>query len=243
MEFTYDSYIALLRLLKKTGYSVKGYFEENYDEQCVVLRHDIDYSIKKALRIAKIEECEGVSSTYFVLMTSDMYNPMSQKSKDYIKQIMLMGHEIGLHFDEGAYSDCSDENIASLIIQEARLLSEIINSEIRVVSMHRPSEKTLSSNYKIPGMVNSYGKNFFEEFKYLSDSRMRWREPVEDIIKEKRFNKLHILTHSFWYEYKSENMRSKIMNFLSEAGVDRYDTMHDNFTDLQDIVKRREIEL
>ncbi len=242
MQFTYDSYVSLLHMLSETGYLIKGYHEQEYSEPCAILRHDIDYSIEKALVVAEIEQKEGVSSTYFVLVSSDLYNPLSRKYRDEIRHIISMGHEIGLHFDEGAYSDRCNDNIIGLIKKESAILSEIANQEIRVVSMHRPSKKTLESYYEIPGMVNSYGRKFFDDFKYLSDSRMRWREPIEEIVAGRIFERLHILTHCFWYGNKVESMRIRILNFLSEANKDRYDSMNDNFTNLQNVVERGEIE-
>ena len=63
--------------------------------------------------------------------------------------------------------------------------------------MHRPSRWVLEADLKIPGMVNSYGKEFFQDFKYVSDSRMRWREDVMKYAIEKAYPRLHILTHAF----------------------------------------------
>ena len=39
----------------------------------------------------------------------------------------------------------------------------------------------------VPGMINGYGKVYFKEFKYLSDSRRWWREPVEEIIESGQY--------------------------------------------------------
>ena len=64
------------------------------------MRHDIDFSLKKALEFAEVEQEQKIRSTYFVLLTTDMYNAMSKEAGQKIRAIMKMGHEIGLHFDE-----------------------------------------------------------------------------------------------------------------------------------------------
>ena len=43
-------------------------------------------------------------------------------------------------------------------------------------------------------MINSYSKEFFQNFKYVSDSRMKWREDVMKYVKEKQYPRMQILT-------------------------------------------------
>ena len=59
MKFTYQSYIGLLNKLQVHGYHMVGYDNwEDYD-RCVILRHDIDYDIKKAVNLAILERKFG----------------------------------------------------------------------------------------------------------------------------------------------------------------------------------------
>ena len=174
-------------------------------------------------------------STFFVLLTSDFYNPASQKSLALLRQLQEMGHEIGLHFDEVAYAD-TEIPVETLIRREADILSDILGTPVTSVSMHRPSKKTLESDMKIPGLVNSYGKTFFRDFKYLSDSRCRWREPVMDIIKSEEYARLHILTHSIWYHDEPQCIEDTVKNFILSAKRERYMQMMNNITDLNSIV-------
>lgn len=235
MDFTYKAYRDLLLLLKQNGYSITDYHNYMNISKPAILRHDIDTSLKKALDLARIENCEGVKSTYFVLLSTDFYNVASKKSIDIISEIKSLGHEIGLHFDEVKYDgfDCS---IDDLIRREANILEEIIDIPIKVVSMHRPSKDTLSANYKIEGLINSYGMEFFKDFKYVSDSRRRWRENVEEIIASNQYNKLHILTHAFWYNDDDINIKIAVESFIEEGKTYRYEAMKDNITDLECIL-------
>jgi len=148
----------------------------------VILRHDMDYDIDKAVEMLKFEHELGICSTYFVLLTSDFDNVFSKSSVQKLLKIINNGHELGLHFDEMRYSRYTVEEMCRNILNEAEILQNAVNAKIAVVSMHRPSEKTLDADLKIPGMINSYGHTFFRDFKYLSDSRRRWREPAKEII-------------------------------------------------------------
>ena len=63
MKFTYDSYRYLLKLLREHGYEICSYHNWRDVSKSVILRHDIDYNLEKAVDIACIENELGVSST------------------------------------------------------------------------------------------------------------------------------------------------------------------------------------
>lgn len=238
MNFTFQSYSNFLTLLSEEGYKITDYYDwEKYDK-CTILRHDIDFDISQALLMAQTEYRQGIRSTFFVLLTSNFYNIHSSTNRRMIKQIQGMGHTIGLHFDEMAYPEDigNEERIEERIKEELNMLSEILSTDITVYSYHRPSKAILNSDIKICGAINSYGELFFRKFKYLSDSRMHWREPVLDIICQRQYSHMQILTHPFWYHDEEKNMKSILYDFLSMAGIQRYDDLNDNFTNLDSII-------
>lgn len=238
MEFTYEGYYNLIKYLRDNDYEITDYFDYRKYKKAAILRHDVDYSLEKAVELAKLENDLGAKSTYFIMLTSDFYNVFSKKSKQLIKEITELGHEIGLHFDEVLYSakEISKVGIANLIKKEAIQLSEVLDYEIKAVSMHRPSKETLQSDIKIEGLINSYSREFFNNFKYVSDSRMRWREDVLKVIKEKNYDKLHILTHAFWYFEEEKDIKNIVSGFIDEANKDRYCSMKENITDIDQIL-------
>lgn len=242
MDFTYTVYENLINKLHKNGYKIKDYHDYLCADKCSILRHDVDYDLQKAVPFAKIEKENGAKSTYFVLVTSDFYNPASKSSLKVFDELRKNGHEIGLHFDEVRYLEdgieWNKEKTIDNILNEARLLSDIIDEPVKTVSMHRPSKYTLESNLEIPGLINSYSKEFFKEFKYVSDSRMRWREDVERIIDSNQFNRLHILTHAFWYGKENETMEKVLLDFVNDANVRRYDVLEENITDLSSVIAK-----
>lgn len=239
MNFTYEAYRDLLQLLRNSGYVFTDYHEYMKHPKCVIMRHDVDNDLDQAVRLAKIEEQEGIKSTYFLLLRTDFYNPASAKSIKAIEQIQSMGHEIGLHFDELAYSD-GRESIEDAIVCEKKILSQICGCDITTVSMHRPSKQTLQSNLQIPGMINSYDKIFFSDFKYLSDSRREWREPVLDVVRQGIFDRLHILTHAFWYHEDEYTISKVVRDFVCTANQNRYQMMSENIRDIGSIMRKDE---
>ena len=210
----------------------------------MILRHDIDTDIEKAYRMAELEKNLNVSSTYFVLITSNFYNVFSYENKKFLKSILECGHEIGLHFDEKRYPEiCGNEQICiDRIMKEKLLLELMLDVPITKVSYHRPSKDILDSYIEIPGMINSYGKKFFDEYKYLSDSRRRWREPVEEIVESGNYSHLHILTHAFWYQDIEESISDTVKKFVKKAQNDRYMALKDNITDLSSIMSEEELQ-
>lgn len=243
MEFTYEGYQGLIKLLTKHNYQFAGYKNWQETDRCVILRHDIDYDIDKAVSLSAVEKSGGAVSTYFVLLTSGFYNVFSQKSIDGLRQIIANGHTIGLHFDEVRYPELEQDGEAVIekIMEEAEILGTAVGSKVDIVSMHRPSRFVLDANLDIPGMINSYGETYFKEFKYLSDSRRRWREPVEEIIESGVYERLHILTHAFWYNETAEDIHRTVFKFINNGNSQRYQTMETNITDLASIVAEDEI--
>ena len=243
MKFTYSEYANLLVKLLEKGYQPSDYHDYAGKNRPVILRHDIDTSIKKAVKMSAVERQLGVKSTYFVLLTSDFYNTLSLESIRGLKQILIDGNKIGLHFDELRYPECAGNPnmVVDKIINEKEILEKFLNIPIDTVSMHRPSKQILDADLIIPGMVNSYGSEFFKNFKYISDSRRRWREPVEEIIESEKYNKIHILTHAFWYNDEELNIYDSINENIQTAKYDRYKCFYDNVSNLQEIIKENEI--
>lgn len=241
MNFTYDSYEYLLDLLKDKGYDFCNY--NNYKEfrKPIILRHDIDFSIDEALEFAKLENRKSIKSTYFVLLSTDFYNIFSKRANELLKEIMNLGHKIGLHFDEKRYDISNVMDLEKRIEKEASYLEGVLCSSINVVSMHRPSKWILENDIQFVKVTNAYSRTFMEDFKYLSDSRMHWKEDVLTIVRNLKYEKLHILTHPFWYSYKEETMKERLLNFINQSKLERYNSINDNFRDLDDVFRLEEI--
>ncbi len=216
MEFTYLDYINVIKNIKNLGYRLCFYDDYcEYVKPCI-MRHDIDFSVDKALEFAKFEASEGVQSTYFFLLTSCNYNALSKSNIDNIKTISSLGHRIGLHFDETIYDNKG--HIVEEILNEKSLMEHLTGLEIKYVSMHEPSPEFLSSNMSIPGMVNTYSKQFFSEMKYYSDSMRKWRMNLSE-TDGKHYRGLQVLTHPIWWnntEKTQAESLADVMNRLND---------------------------
>ena len=225
MEFSYKGYLQLCQTAMENGYLIKNYHTlKTRESKMCILRHDVDFSLEKAWEMACFEQENEIFSTYFVLVSSDNYNIFSRKNQKILRDILAYGHTIGLHFDETVYGkDISENQLIYYIRKERDLLESILEKKVDTVSMHEPSSHILNMDLKIPDMINSYSKKYFHEYKYLSDSMMRWREDAETIVREGKYQKLHILTHPFWYQ-ETEMLRKDILEeYINEASFVRKD--------------------
>lgn len=238
MEFTYSAYLKLLQLLAENGYSIVGYGDERPGKRAI-LRHDVDLDLQKAAEFAELERSAQVKSTYFVLIRSNFYNIFSPKSKSTLERIALAGHEIGLHFNE-TFFDQTKTTIHEAVQKDKELLETALGRSIKTVSMHRPSGQTLQADYRFEGLINSYSHEYYQKWKYVSDSRMHWREDVFDIVLSGLYDNLHILTHPFWYAETYESAHDKLKGFVDNAAAERYDEVAANFTALNEFLDRED---
>lgn len=243
-DFTYSGYENMLKLIMNSGYDFCTYHNYTNANRPCILRHDVDIDLEKALYLARLERqvSTSVVSTYFVLLRTNLYNVASVHSIEILKEIERLGHKIGLHFDEVSIGQQdSKASIVKIVEQEASLLSSLIGIDIQSVSMHRPSTVTLESNYQFDGLVNSYDRRFFHDFKYVSDSRHLWRESAEQLICSKSVDRLHILTHPFWYTEINASVNEKLLSFVEKAKEDRYSHLQQNIRDIEELLPMYEV--
>lgn len=241
MKFTYKAYRNLIALLREYGYTICDYHNYAQADKSVIIRHDIDLQIEKALKMAEIENDMNVSSTYFVLVSSNFFNVFSKRNQAYLREICNMGHAVGLHFDEVKYDAQTD--LVQAMETEAALLEQCLGCEVRSVSMHRPSKATLEADYQIAGgrIVNSYSTEFFHHHKYVTDSRRNWREDVEQVIKSRAYDRLHVLTHPFWYDEEEQSASDGLKKFCTGRVEQCYDDLSDNIRDLEEFLRKDDL--
>lgn len=233
MKFCMDSYREMLLLLKDRGYRIVGYTDEDIKEKHVVLRHDVDMSLEYAREMAKVEYELGIKATYFILVTSDFYNIHSKKSQFILQEIVEMGHDIGLHFDESVYdADWEQKLMLDAIYKERQILSAVVNKAIGCVSMHTPSKAVIEQDIKIEDLINAYAKKYMKDYKYISDSKMHYREDVLDVITHNKYKKLHILTHPIWYRKEEQPHQDIIFTMLVDKLLNKFNYLNDIYGDL-----------
>jgi hypothetical protein len=198
VEFTYDWYERFLRYLLEAGYEPTGY-EGSVADGEVIVRHDVDFAPRKALSMGRIEAELGIESTYFVLLTSPLYNVFYEPVRRVLEELRSLGHTIGLHFSTHQYweGEAPTENVSNRVAAEREALAAAAGEVSDAVSFHRPDEWLFRRSFD--GFTSAYEERFFTEIAYRGDSNQRWRRehPLAGELPEK----LQVLTHpGLWGE-------------------------------------------
>ena len=98
--FSKFSHFEYRRILDKYVSSVSDFDDIllSSPDKFVVLRHDVEFSVLRALEIAQIEKEYEVCSTFNFQVVAHTYNIFSNINVERIKSIEALGHKIGLHF-------------------------------------------------------------------------------------------------------------------------------------------------
>lgn len=201
MQFTYSGLYDFLMHCKSLGDVIP--FRDYNNTNSIILRHDIDFDVDMACKVAKVEIDAGVRSTFFFMTTCDTYNILSIPNRKKIKEIAELGFEIGLHFDPTVYDENDVDALERYVKEEAGLIENIIGEEVKTVSLHNPS---VHGQYPIfKQFINAYDLNFFNDSKYLSDSRFLFsgKDPYE-FVKQVKDSVVQVLLHPMHYHDKEK---------------------------------------
>jgi hypothetical protein len=212
LDFTHASYLALIAHIRELGHAV-GSFEQILaapPESYVLLRHDIDFSLERGVEMAELDRQAGVTSTFFILLTSPYFNVLSEQGSASVRAIRAMGHEIGLHIDLTGFELLSPAQQQDKIARLAAVLCNISTCDVRSIAQHRPASTLVRVHS--PGFVDAYEDRHYTEIGYISDSRRVFVRPnVYDFFREHRRSQL--LIHPLWWT-ASEQTRSSIFEEL-----------------------------
>jgi len=239
--FTYEGYKNLLNILLTNKFKFKSFQSSYTERKVVVLRHDVDLSLQPALKIAQIEHEAGVNSTFFVFISTNFYNVFSKESSQQINEIIKYGHMIGLHFDESKYEISDSNDLEIKINEERKLLEFVIEKPVDVVSMHKPSPSILNNNIEFQTIINTYSRKFINDFKYVSDSRMNWKEDIKKIIASGNFNRLHILTHPIWYSNFNGSARIRLLDFVNNFQFELISHLKSNISNVNEFISESDL--
>lgn len=201
-DFTLSNYRKLLRLAKQ-NYDFQNYVNFDTSTKYILWRHDIDFSMHRALKLAQLEAQENIKATYFVMFRSEFYNLMEAEISDLVFQIKNLGHDIGLHFDSHFYNIKTEEELEKYLMFEKELLEQLFQLQVHAFSFHNTTPFTMScQNEKYAGLINVYANYFQTEVGYCSDSNGYWRfRRLEDVLQKAEDSCLQVLTHpSLWQD-------------------------------------------
>ena len=220
MEFTYDAYFRFLDQLHSTGYQVRSFDgrgeRTQSGDRVLLLRHDIDLDLDRAVTLAELEHRRGITATYFVLLTSSFYNPASASGRERVSAIAALGHSIGLHFDATVYG--CDRDVAEFnqrCNEEAQQLEAIAGVSVDTVSFHRPAPMLLGAGPELTApRIHTYLPQYVQEMEYCSDSTGVWRfGPPDQREAITQGRAMHLLTHAEWWgeEAMPRNLRTSTL--------------------------------
>lgn len=216
--FSYAEYRNIITLVKQ-NLPIMDFSEVNDEvNSFCVLRHDIEFSIDRALQMARIEhEDLNVHSTYTVQLRNNTYNALSQKNIEAIQEIESMGHYIGLHQNP---PQMDDEDLVDYILKDIETLEHYYGFEVDRFAFHRCGSNPgiLEKYVEVPGKINCYSEEFFHYFSgdkpeqlrvhYLADSNHDWKygHPLH-IDYWDLPQKMQLLTHPYsWSEEGYDNI-------------------------------------
>ena len=231
--FSYNEYKNIINLIQSHLPIVDFANVKEKTKKYCVIRHDIEFSMDRAYKLAELESQLGIQSTYTVQLRNNTYNALSAKNIMLLHQIQLLGHKIGLHI---CPSKIEKDDIIEEILLESDTFEKYYGFKIDRFAFHRPNlrPELLSWYLQVPGLINCSDKKYFHYYDYLvpdkldvtylSDSNHAWSygHPID--INFDKVQKIQINTHPFsWTENGLENYG----NFLSLIKERNNEMLHD----------------
>ena len=202
-SFTLDEYRFILDEILKKEFAFPYFGHEPDNKPFVILRHDVDFSLSAAVKLARIEKEFQIKGTYLIQLGSAFYNPLIPRNLEWLNEIKEYDHEIGLHHDATIYPVRETvEEICTNLNREKTLLETVLSISIRIISFHNPLENVRNLDLSKFGLVNTYAPKYYNsEICYVADSDMNWRDGyILDRINER--DKIQWLVHPAHWDGK-----------------------------------------
>ncbi|MBJ57401.1 MAG: hypothetical protein CMP24_04075 [Rickettsiales bacterium] len=227
--FGLHKYEKLITKLINSNMNFSTNWNKKINAKTLFLRHDVDFSISYAYSIAKIEKKLDVNSTFFFMLSSNMYNIFSSSNQKLVSDIRNMGHKVSLHYDPSIYSSLLSFR------KEKETFERIFKIKIDIVSIHRPGFFLKKNNQKLLGISQTYQDKYFKEMRYISDSGGKdVFKSIVKYLKNKELLGLHLLLHPIWWCEKKNtpthtlnSWKKKYMNFFTQEIRDNCKTFMD----------------
>lgn len=213
-DFTETEYRKLLRLAK-ANWELISFTDYRKPGKVCLWRHDIDFSVHRAYRLAQIEAEEGIRATYFIHFHSKFYNALEDEVAERISKIQALGHMLGLHFDPQFYATAMNRRseVLEQMEFERGIMRNVFKTEVHAFSIHIPDLSDWSSinTDEVNGMVNAYGPHIKSNYCYCSDSNGYWRFlRLKDVLEAAGDEKLHVLTHPEMWTPEPMSPRARV---------------------------------
>jgi hypothetical protein len=215
--FELSSYEQILQSALRSGYEFLPFSNIGKESQpcSCLLRHDIDSELLGCDAMLDIERSLGVRATYFIMTRSTAYNLFSVEGVATVARILREGHSVGLHFMGERCEGRSVEHIVDEVLREKLWLEQEFGTTIEAVSFHQPTRLILDAQIVVPTLINTYNFSQLEQYFYVSDTNMIWRQehPIE-IFTRRIYPRLQLLIHPIWWTHAPLTTLDKWRNVL-----------------------------
>lgn len=215
VTYTFDWYRDFLERFQQADVTFRS-FDTTDDTGSVLLRHDVDLLPPCALDVARIEAARDITATYFFQLTSPLYNPLQDSTRELIRDISSLGHDVGLHFSTHQYWDVDDpppeRELVDRVRRELEILAHVVDP-VAIVSFHIPPSWVVSRRFE--EFTSTYEPRFIEEIDYVADSNQRWRDrpPLQHGIPDA----LQVLTHPGLWGETDASFRQRVQHAAARA--------------------------
>ena len=229
------TYRKILKAALRSGYRFLAYDEilreENGDARAILLRHDVDYSIELAGRIAEINAESGIVGTFFVQLRTPVYNLLNERNLKIIERIAECGQKLGLHHAYPA-KVVPAEKLKGDIERDLKICElETGQSFERVVAWHNPRSEIIDSPELLSGsgFFSAYDPPFFREGHYFSDSNLRnGPEDFLQILGSRDLDFLRLLLHPVYWIIGGDSVKEILAGTMQQVIRENEREFHTN---------------
>lgn len=215
-SFSRLGYADLLARARSCGYDIRPVRDalRNDIALTLLLRHDVDLSLRLALEMAEFEHERGITATYYILPHNDFYSPFSAGGRRALLRMAEMGHEVGLHCDGAIYPQ-EREAFLRAVRRDIETLEDATGQKVVSASQHSPID-TRPIDFGGLVEIDPYAARMMEKFSYVSDSAMSWRSATPWELLQSR-KSLQLLIHPVWWIAPGTNRDEKFRYLKKDA--------------------------
>ncbi len=224
--FTEEHYKEIVRAFLSAGYRFTCFSSpEAGRPHRIVMRHDVDLSLREALRMARIEAEMGISAVYHVMVTSDAYNPATGGSRAIIEELRSLGHHVGLHVDAKAlFGDGDGRPDAGEALLSLFSLARLELGTLDSFSWHRPLTHGMLDGLpegRLPAHLppDAHAMSQSGVFVTRTDSRRVWRTGcVCSEVPSFEGQPLQLVIHPIWWTTRPATRSEVLRAYLAAEG-------------------------
>lgn len=229
-DFTYD-FLRELLAIARDDHRVR-LLADGVDAPGLVVRHDIDLSLERAVAVGRVEREVGVRATFLVMVDSPLYDLDDPSSRAALAELRELGHDVGLHMDLGPRGEVAGLRLGDVTPEVSACrdrLEAVLGEPVRSISFHRPADPLVAALHPVAdvcGMVNAYAAPLMRC--YLADSAGSWRHgDPRPVLRRPPCETVQLLVHPFWWGEEHLGAADRLEAFYRErtAGMAPFDAL------------------